>query len=549
MSIERRLLGLLRPVRRDAVLGIVLAAATLLVGLALIATATYLISRAALVTMFVEVAVLVAAVRGFAIGRAALRYAERYVTHRTTLTLLASLRASTFRALVPRLPAAAPTTASGDLVARLGPDIDTIDRFYLGTVVPVAAATIAGVVAVVGLGLVAPELGLVLAIGLVAGGTLAPSAARQLSRATAERGVADRARLHAAIADDLAGTAELVAFGAPAGFGDRAGRAADDLRRTEIRLGWLSGAADGVASSVGGLTAVVVLALSVPLVVAGIVDATLLAVLPLVALAAFDGVAPLPAAMTQREASRAAAGRVLEVVDGPPPVVEPARPVALPARGPFDLDDVGFRYTDDLPWVLHDLTLSVPEAGRLAISGPSGAGKSTIVDLLVRFREPTTGRIRLGGVDLATASGDDLRTRIAVVPQRPYLFHGTLRDNLLVADGDADDDRLREALAFVELGGFVDGLPSGLDTLVGEDGMRLSGGERARVAIARAWLKDAPIVVLDEATAQLDLETEQVIVARLDAWLRGRTTIVLAHRSALLGLADRRLELPGPDAR
>ena len=245
MSLGWRLLSLLRPVRRDAVLGIILATGTLLVGLALIATATYLISRAALVTMFVDVAVLVAAVRGFAIGRAALRYAERYVTHRTTLLLLASLRATTFRALVPRLPALAPTTGSGDLVARLGPDLDTIERSYLDILVPVVAAAIVGTVAVVAMGLVTPELGLVLAIGLVAAGIVAPPLARTLTATAAGRAVGERATLHAAMADDLAGTAELIAFEASAGFEGRTDRAAEALRRTEVRLGWLRGAADG----------------------------------------------------------------------------------------------------------------------------------------------------------------------------------------------------------------------------------------------------------------------------------------------------------------
>ena len=193
--------------------------------------------------------------------------------------------------------------------------------------------------------------------------------------------------------------------------------------------------------------------------------------------------------------------------------------------------------------VLRGVDLVVPPSATMAIIGPSGSGKSTLVDLLVRFRTPTTGVIRLGGVDVATVSGDAIRSRIAVVPQRPYLFHGTLRDNLLVADGDADDDRLAEALVFVDLDTLVAGLPEGLDTIVGEDGMRLSGGERQRVALARAWLKDAPVVILDEATSQLDLATERAIVERLDRYLVGRTAIILGHRSALLELAERRLEL------
>jgi thiol reductant ABC exporter CydC subunit len=544
MSIDRRLLALLLPVRRDALLGIGLAATTLVAGIALIGTATYLISRAAQVTMFVEVAVLVAAVRGLAIGRAALRYAERYVTHRTTLGLLASLRASTFRALEPRLPALAGSTASGDLLSRLGPDIDAIDRSYLGVAVPAAAAAIGVTFAVVALGVVTPELAVVLAIGALAGGLAVPMLARSLTRDAADRTVAERARLQAATVDDLAGTAELIAFEATDGFETRTGRAADALRRTETRLGWLHGIADGAASSIGALTALVILAMVIPLVTAGIVEPTLLAVLPLVALAAFDGVQPLAAAMDQHDTSRAAADRVFELIDAPLPVREPVAPVAVPVRGGIAMGGVAFRYRPGGSRVLDDLDFTIPDGGRLAISGTSGSGKSTLVDLVVRFREPERGRILLGGSDVATMDGDALRARIAVVPQRVYLFNGTLRDNLLVARGDADDEAIVAALEFAALGDLLAGAPIGLDTPVGENGLRLSGGERQRVAIARMVLKDAPIVVLDEATSQLDLATEAQLVARLDTYLRGRTAVVLAHRSALLDLAPERLELP-----
>jgi ATP-binding cassette subfamily C protein CydC len=544
VSIDRRLLALLRPVRRDALLGIGLAAATLVAGIALIGTATYLISRAAQVTMFVEVAVLVVAVRGLAIGRAALRYAERYLTHRTTLGLLASLRSSTFRALEPRLPALAGSTASGDLLSRLGPDIDAIDRSYLGVVVPAAAAASGVTFAVVALGVVDPELGVVLAIGALAGGLALPTLARSLTRDAAERTVVERARLQAATADDLAGTAELIAFEASGGFETRTGHAADALRRTETRLGWLHGIAEGMASSIGALTALLVLAMAIPLVTAGIVQPTLLAVLPLVALAVFDGVQPLAAAMDQHDTSRAAAGRVFQLLDAPPSVREPVAPIAVPARCDLALEHVAFRYRHSGPWVLEDLDFSVRDGGRLAISGASGSGKSTLVDLLVRFHEPQHGRILLGGTDVSTMDGDALRAQVAVVPQRVYLFNGTLRDNVLVARGDADDEAIVAALEFAALGDLLAGAPAGLDTPVGENGLRLSGGERQRVAIARIVLKGAPIVVLDEATSQLDLATEAQLTTRLDAYLTGRTAIVLAHRSALLELADRRLELP-----
>jgi ATP-binding cassette subfamily C protein CydC len=253
--------------------------------------------------------------------------------------------------------------------------------------------------------------------------------------------------------------------------------------------------------------------------------------------------------MDQAEASRAAAARVFEIADAPMPVTEPIAPHQLPTRADLAMEAVGFRYGTDLPWVLDGFELAVPDGGRVAISGPSGSGKSTIVDLLLRFREPERGRLRIGGVDITTVRGEDVRSRFTVVPQHPYLFHGTLRDNLLVARGDADDEALLKALRWAALDDLLATAPAGLDTMVGERGVRLSGGERQRVAMARMWLKDAPIVILDEATAHLDQATEATILARLDVYLRGRTAVILAHRSALLNLAGERLDLTGPGSK
>lgn len=541
--VDRRVLALFQTVRRDAVLGVLLATATLCTGIALIAAATYLIARAAQVTMFVDVAVLVVTVRGLAIGRAALRYAERYVTHRTSLGLLARLRAATFQALEERLPGLYGSLSAGDLLARLGPDIDAIDRVYLGVIVPASAAFVGGSIAIIGLGLVSPDLGLVLAIGLGVGGLAVPIISRRLTEASSRRTIHERGRLQAAAVDDLAGTAELIAFEVSTGFDDRVGRASAELRATESRLGWWRGAANALASSVGAATALVVLVMAIPLVTSGAMDVTLLAVLPLVTIVAFEGVQPLASAMDQSATSGAAADRVFGIMASPLPVVEPTAPRSLPARGSLVAEDLAFRYGPALPWVFDGLDLAVPAGGRLAISGPSGAGKSTIVDLLVRFRQADRGRILLGDVDLAEASGEDVRSRMAVVPQRPYLFHGTIRDNLLVADGAASDEKILEALHWAALDDLLASTTAGLDAMVGEQGLRLSGGERQRLALARMWLKDAPIVILDEATAHLDGSTEAVMVRRLDAYLEGRTAIILAHRSALLELADLRLEL------
>jgi thiol reductant ABC exporter CydC subunit len=532
------------PVRGDMTLGVVLAAGTLVAGIALAATAAYLISKAALVQSFVDVAVLVTAVRAFAIGRAALRYGERYVTHRATLRLLARLRASTFAALEPRAPAVLGATPDGDVLARFGADVDTIDGFYLRGVVPPLAALVAAIGLVGGLALVDPTLAGIAAIGLVIGGVVLPPLVQIGSRDAGRRQIAARADLTASAADDLAGIAELAAFGADEGFLGRRAVASGELAAAEGRLALVRGASEAGVGLVAAFAALAVTVAAIPFIRDGRIDGVVLAALPLAVLAGFEGIALLPGALERRTAARASAERVFALVDAPIAVVDPPDPAASPDGRDLAFQDVTFVYGPGATPVLRRFSLHIPAGGRVAIEAPSGAGKTTVANLLVRFWNPDAGGIEIGGVDVTTCRADDIRALIGVVPQHPYLFNGTLRDNLLVARGEADDTAITDALTAAGLGPFLESLGRGLDTPVGEDGLRLSGGQRQQVAIARLLLKDAPIAVLDEATAHLDAATEADVVAMLDRWLAGRTTLILAHRSRLLELAEMRVAMP-----
>ena len=271
----------------------------------------------------------------------------------------------------------------------------------------------------------------------------------------------------------------------------------------------------------------------------GGIEGVFLASLPLVAFAAYEAVMPLGDAFSEVELSRAAAARTFEIVDAPAPVPDPDEPIAPAAHPGLELRHVRFRYDERSPDVLDDVSLTLGPSDRLGLTGPSGAGKTTIVGLLLRFWDAVSGEVLLDGVDVRRFRADDVRALIGVVPQQVYLFNGSLRDNLLVADGDADDERILDASARAGLQEFLRSLPRGLDTLVGDDGLKLSGGERQRVAIARAVLKDAPILILDEATANLDAATEAEVVEQIDVFARNKTLLVISHRPVALELADR----------
>ena len=547
----RRLMRLATPVRGWVLLAALASFGALAANIALMTAAPYLISRATLVTGFAALALAVTAVRAFAIARAALRYSERYVVHLAALRVLTEIRVGLFRAIEPLAPGGLRAFRSGDLLARTVADVDTLDAFFVRGLVPPVAAGLAVASACAILAAFEPLLALVLFAFLAIGGVAVPLAARRLARRPSERSIAARAELHAGLASDLSGLADLTAFGQEGRLGkDLAGwsRAMDRERQT---LSSIRGAGAAAGSILAGAAGLAVLVLAIPGVRDGGIERVFLASVPLVAFAAYEAVLPLGDAFREVELSRAAAARTFEVVDAPAPVPEPAEPLAPLAHPRLELRRVRFRYDDRSPDVLDDVSLTLGPGDRLGLTGPSGTGKTTIVGLLLRFWDATSGEVLLDGVDIRRFQADDVRALIGVVPQQVYLFNGSLRDNLLVADGDADDMRILDACERAGLQQFLRSLPRGLGTLVGDDGLKLSGGERQRVAIARAFLKDAPILILDEATANLDPTTESEVVKQVGVFARGKTLLVISHRPAALELADRvmTLGIAGRDVR
>jgi subfamily B ATP-binding cassette protein MsbA len=251
----------------------------------------------------------------------------------------------------------------------------------------------------------------------------------------------------------------------------------------------------------------------------------------------------LATSFTSYQEAVGAAERVFEILDMEPAIADPAAPVALPApvRGAVAFEGVRFRYQPDhaLPWILEDVSLRVAPGETVALVGPSGGGKTTLVSLLPRFWDVDGGRITLDGVDIRSLRLADLRSAIGVVPQEPALFSGTIRENIAYARPRATDAEVQAAARAAHAHEFVERLPLGYETLVGERGIKLSGGQRQRVAIARAILKDPAVLILDEATSNLDNESERLIEDALSKLLVGRTTLIIAHRLSTVQRADR----------
>jgi thiol reductant ABC exporter CydC subunit len=409
-------------------------------------------------------------------------------------------------------------------------------------------ATLVTLFATLLLGAFDPLLGLALLAFLGVTGVLLPVASRRLSRVAATEAIADRARLGALLVDEIRGLADLLVLGEDERHRARVLAAGRALDRAGERLAEVRGLNAALVALFTSLAAVTLLAVAIPLVTGGRLDGVLLAVVPLAAMASFEAVAPLSLSAQLLDGTERAASRLFELVDTPPEVVDPAEPAEPPEGHDVEIRGLRFRYAAGEPCVLDGLDLTIPAGGRVALVGASGAGKSTLVDLLLRFRAYDEGEIRIGGREIRACRADDVRRMLGVVSQQVHLFNATVRDNLAVADPDASDAEMEAACRMAQVHDAIAALPEGYETPIGEDGVRLSGGERQRLAIARAILKDAPILVLDEATANLDVLTERRLLDSLTPFMAGRTTLVISHRPSVADHVDRVVLLVGGHA-
>jgi ATP-binding cassette subfamily C protein CydC len=525
-----RLLWLARPLRGWLVLSVLAGASATGCGVGLLATSGFLLARASEHPSILAISVAVVAVRALSIGRGVSRYIERLTSHEVAFRVLADIRVAIYRRLERLAPAGLAAFRSGDLLAALISDVDaTQDLFIRGIGPPLAAALVGGGAVTVCLLIFAPAGG-VLAVGLLAAGAAVPPLAVAASRRAARATAPARGELGATVTDLLSGAAELHAFGAQ----DAALAAAEaaDARLTALarRSAAATGLGSGLITGLTGLTLWGVLLLGVAAVGQGTLTRVPLAVLTLTALASFEAVTVMPTAALQLGAARASARRISAIMDASEPVAEPATPRPLPA-GPVHLrlSGVQVRYEPGGPFALDGLDLDLPPGRRVALIGPSGAGKSTVAAVLLRFRDPTGGSVTLNGVDLANYAADEVRTVIGGCPQDPHIFAATIRDNLRLARPGASDTELTAAAARARLLPWIDSLPLSWDTPVGARGATMSGGERQRLALARALLADPAVLILDEPTAHLDPEARAALTADLLTLTAGRATLLITH--------------------
>ncbi len=514
--------------------GLAMSLAALVAGIGLMTVSGLTIGAAILAGSLAVPAIL----RGFGASRVVLRYLERLVTHGATFRALADMRVWFFRRMAGTSAGGLGFRQAGDVLSRLVGDIEALDGLYLRILLPLAGAVLLLPVLVLLIGHRSAGLGTEIGVLFAAAAFALPWLAARASGSAGSLMAKEAGALRVAALDALTGLREVRAFAAE-------GRMIAAVQAKEAAL--LSAqqtmasrtAAAGAASFLCAQIAVLAV-----LIDAGKSPAVAIAAAFLV-IAAFEAIGGLPRAGALAGYASAAARRVLEAADAPVPVPDPADPVAMPTGTALRFEAVEFRWQPDRPAVFDSLTLEIAQGARVALLGPSGAGKSTLAALALKVVAPRSGHIRLGGVDIVTLPAALVRTRIGWLGQTTHLFDDTIRANLLLARPDADEAALWAALDDARIGDVVRALPDRLDTWVGEGGTRFSGGQGRRLALARALLSPAPILILDEPCAGLDAETERSFLETLNETAAGRTLILITHRLTGVEKLDRIFRLSG----
>ena len=541
MSDLLRLLRLYRPYVRWMLSGIALSSTVVIANVGLLALAGWFIASMAVAGIGgpgVEYFAPAAGIRALAILRTGGRYGERLVTHEATFRLIARLRTWFYEHLEPLAPARLQHYRGGDLLSRIRADIDSLDNFYLRAIAPSVAASITVVAMVAFLFLFSRPVALADGAGLLLAGVALPLLALCFGRAPGRQAVALRSDLRAAVSDTVRGLGELVVCRADARQRATVSRLGTELVAAGRRQAILGAASSALSEFGAHLTMWLALVLAIPLVAGHALPGPDLAMIALFVLASFEAVAALPLAFGTLGETLAAAARIFEIVDAAPAVTEPAIAAAAPTRFDLRIEGLRMRYANDAPWALDGVDLIVPQGGSLGVVGPSGSGKTSLLNVLLRFWDYQEGCVAVGGVSLRALGGDSMRGLCAVVSQQTHLFNTSVRENLRLARPNAGEAELHVALRDAALLDEVMAMPNGLDTMVGETGTRLSGGQARRLALARAFLRHAPLVFLDEPTEGLDAASEHLVLQALATLMRDRTTVLITHYRQALRLVD-----------
>ncbi len=534
-----RIIALGRDFKSWMLLAAVMGFLTVGSGIGLMMTSAYIIAKAAVQTPISDLQVAITGVRFFGIVRGIFRYLDRYISHQVTFKILARLRVWFFQRLEGIIPSKGRDFSSGDLLARAVNDIDSLEHVFVRVISPPLVFVAVLILTSGLLGIFSLRYSIAFCLVFLGSSIILPAGTFLISDEIGRKIVRLRSDLNELSVDILQGLSELEVFGRQMEWKEKLMTMQGDLLRLEHKMNTVQAAHENLTGLVMNFTIWILLRYAIPDVTLGTLNGVYLSVITIGIMASFEISSQIPLAVQYLGKSIEASERLLNITLANEAITA-TRVIATTVPATYDLSfrDVSFSYGDS-PFKLQHISLEVKENEMIGIVGSSGAGKSTIVNLLTKMWMCDTGNIFLGGIDYAHLDASIVRSMISVVPQTVHLFTGTIRENLLIAKSDATDAELHEAVRAAGLNEFVESLPRGFDTHIGELGRTLSGGEQKRLGIARALLRNSPIVIMDEATSQLDYSNEINILTTIGTLRGSKTVIFVTHRFTRMEMFDR----------
>ena len=477
-------------------------------------------------------------IRALAITRTFGRYAERLITHEATFRILTEIRCWFFTKLIPLAPGRLGMKRSADLLTGITHDINTLDALYLRLILPVFIAIFGGGLVILFIASYSIKISLVALILLLITAIFIPWLFYKPCLHGANKIVEQTARLKVLQLEMLQGIAELSVFGAYPRFKKKILDVSETMLETQTVNNKLSALSSAIAQLLSQLIALATLVIGSVLFQQGHISAAVLVMLFFCVLAVYELVFPLSSSIQILTKTQAAIKRIFHITQLTPTITDPIPPKTISVAGDIKINNLSFRYSDQSNWVLKNINLSIPQKSKIAIVGMSGAGKTTLLHMLMRFYDPQQGNITYSGIDYQQVTIDELNKHISLLSQHTQLFATTIKENLLIAAPLASDTELTQAINLAGLGKMVCQLTEGINTWIGENGVKMSAGESRRLALARVYLKKAPVLLLDEPTEGLDRETEDEVLNALAELTKNKMVIMVTHRKAGLNLVD-----------
>lgn len=484
-----------------------------------------------------------AEIRALAMIRTVGRYAERVVTHEATFKVLAEIRCWFFAKLIPLAPGRLAMQRSADLLSGITQDIDALDALYLRLCSPLLIVMIGGGAVVAFICSYSIQIGIFVFVMLLVTAGLIPWVFSRLGRQGAKKIVEQTAKFKMDQIEILQGFADLSAFNTYTRYKNQLSTVSEQMMATQAENNRLSAFSSAMTVFLSHMTVLITLVVGSILFQQGDISGAVLAMLGFCVLAVFELVTPLASSMQLLAKTQTAANRIRHIVDLKPTIFEPQQAYPVPDNGDLKINQLSFRYSKHTDWVLKQIDLNIPQGSKIAIVGNSGAGKTSLLQCLMRFFDPQQGSIEYAGINIKQFSSEQfsseqLMQQFSVLSQRSQLFSATVKENLLIAKPTASELEIKQAIKMAGLNKFISQLPEGINTWVGEDGAKVSGGEARRIALARVYLKNAPILLLDEPTEGLDRETENEVLNALDQIAKQKTLVMVTHRQTGLRLVD-----------